>query len=148
MLFWDSSALAARYFGGPENAAIRRVLRENQTEGSAISSISLVTFSLLLRDLKAEGVPDPVLCQAGAAFHDDLPDFVQIEVDACLAMAGQMSLRHGLRLEPAIQLSAARHLEDRLEWNANPLPPPLVCMVTLDPLLAQAARAEGLAAAP
>jgi predicted nucleic acid-binding protein len=148
MLFLDASALAARYFGGYGSKRIRKIIRDEQGEGAAISSISIVTFSLFLRDLKADGVPQDRLSLAGTAFQNDLKDLVQIEVDACLPLAGKLSIRHALRLEPSIQLAAAIRLEDRLEWNAKALPPPLVCMVTLDPMMAVAAKAEGLAIAP
>ena len=63
-------------------------------------------------------------------------------------MAAQLSVRHGLRLEPAIQLAAALRMEAQLEWNAKTLTPPLVRLVTLDRTMGLAARAEGLAVAP
>ena len=148
MLFLDASALAARYLGGYGCRRVRKIIQTEQGEGSAISSIAIVAFALLLRDLKSDGVPPDRLALAGAAFQDDLKDLVQTEVDACLPMAGQLSVRHDLRLEPAIQLAAALRMEARLEWNAKALPPPLVRLVTLDRAMALAARAEGLAVAP
>ena len=148
MLFLDASALAARYFGDHGSKRIRKIIQDGQGEGAAISSISIVTFSLFLRDLKADGVPQDRLSLAGTAFQNDLKDLVQIEVDACLPLAGQLSIRHSLSLGPAIQLAAAIRLEDRLERNAKAWTPPLVCMVTLDPMMAAAAKTEGLAIAP
>jgi hypothetical protein len=148
MLFLDASALAARYLGGYGNRRVRKLIQNEQGEGCAISSISIVAFALLLGDLKADGVPQDRLALAGAAFQDHLKDLVQLEVDPCLPMAGKLSVRHGLRLEPAIQLAAALSLEARLEWNAKALPAPLVCLVTLDPAMALAASSEGLAVAP
>ena len=145
MLFLDASALAARYFGGAGSRRIRTLLGQEQEEGCAISSIALVTFSLLLRDLRMEGVPEAPLARAAASFQADLKDLVQIQVDGCLPLAGSLAIRYGFPMEPAIQLAAALRLEARLEWNAKPLPPPLVRVVSLDPGLNRAARKEGLA---
>jgi hypothetical protein len=148
MLFLDVSALAARYLEVPESHLVRALLREEQGEGCAISQISIPTFSHLLRDLKGEGVPDGILVRAAQAFHMDLPDLVKIQVDTCLAQAGQFTIRHNLRLEPAIQLAGAMALEDRMEFNAKGFPRPMVRMITFNPGLAQAARAEGLPIRP
>lgn len=148
MVFLDVSALAARYLDGVENAGLRALLREEQGEGCAISSISIPAFTQLLMDLKAEDVPEPTLIEAAEAFHRDLPDLVQVPVDPCLAQVGRLTLRHRLRMEPAIQLAAAMAVEDRLHFNAGALPGPLVRIVTFDPALAAAARMEGLAVWP
>lgn len=148
MLFLDASALAARYLGGAENAGLRGLLREEQGEGCAISSISIPAFSQLLMDLKAEGIPEPTLVAAAEAFHRDLPDLVQVPVDPCLAQIGRYTLRYRLRMEPAIQLAAAMAIEDRLHVNAVAFPGPLVKVVTFDPALADAARKEGLGVWP
>ena len=148
MLFLDASALVVRYLGGSGSEAIRQIIRDEQGEGSGISAISVLAFSILLLELRTEGVPPDRLTQAGLAFQGELANLVRIQVDPCLAMAGRLAIRHGLKLEPAIQLAAALHLEDRLEWNAKALPAPLVRMVTLDPVLAEAARAERLPTGP
>ena len=65
-----------------------------------------------------------------------------------LAQAGQFIIRHNLRLEPAIHLAGAKALEDRLEFNAKGFPRPMVRMVTFNPGMAHAARAEGLPVGP
>lgn len=93
-------------------------------------------------------MPDGILIRAAQAFHTDLPDLVKIPVDRCLAQSGQFTIRHNLRLEPAIQLAGAMALQDRLEFNAKDFPRPMVRMVTFNPGLAQAARAEGLLVGP
>jgi len=148
MFFLDASVLAAYYLESPESGPVHRLLKEEKGEGVALCSLSIVAYALLLRDLLADGVPAATIRRAGGAFDEDLEDFIQIQVDACLVIAGRLAIRHGLFLEPAIQLAAALHFDERLGRNAPQFPRPMVRLVTLDPRLAEAAMREGLATGP
>ena len=148
MLFLDADAIAARYLESRQSLAVRTILGQEQEEGCAISSITVPAFSALLAALREDGVPEADLERALEAFHADLPDLVQIPVDASLPRVGQLAVRHRMSVASAIQLAAARILEDRLQFRLPGFPTPLVKVVTFDECLAEAAGREGLAVAP
>ncbi len=144
MLFLDCSALIARYFQVPGSQRVRSLIAKEQDEGCAISNISVLAFVQVIRSMMSEGTDQNLLLEAMKAFHEDLSDLVRFEVDPCIEEAGRLALRHQLENEPAVQLAAALRIEAQLEYAAPMLGAPLVKMVTLDPKLKAAAKAEGL----
>lgn len=135
MRFWDSSALVPLVFDEPASEQLRRLAREDDEPVIwALSSVELL--SALARVERASTGLDDLL---GGVRRDAL-DLVRrcrpvVQVDAVRQRAERLVSVHALTAADALQLAAAlvvsREQPETLEF------------VTLDRVLARAARLEG-----
>lgn|GEM_PF-4524915 len=143
--FLDLTALAALYAGGPGAKEVKAALMDE--ESLAMAMISKVHMAALLDDLLEEGAPHASIQEIGCRFLSDEPQFIKVSTDGVVMEAMVMAVRHHLEGDQAVQLAAALTLERQILRQAPSLPQP-VSFVTLDPLLAAAAEAEGLRVVP
>ena len=135
MRFWDSSALVPLVFDEPASEQLRRLAREDDEPVIwALSSVELL--SALARVERASTGLDDLL---GGVRRDAL-DLIRrcrpvVQVDAVRQRAERLVSVHALTAADALQLAAAlvvsREQPETLEF------------VTLDRVLARAARLEG-----
>ena len=142
--FLDATAVLATYVQAPASAAIRRLLQKEKKEGVAVAAhLDLELVDRLLR-LHAKGMPSHETEAILAAHQKVSADYLRIPMDPLIPQAAVLMARHGLEASLALDLAAALDLARRIHLQAPSLPSSPVIVVTLNPRLRAAARAEDL----
>jgi predicted nucleic acid-binding protein len=142
-LFVDTSALFKLYRAEPNSPAI--VACVTQQDNVLLAEITTLEFRSACHGLVRQGIETPQNTASYLTkFLGDLAQYETIALDrSCLQMTERLLDTHavsiGLRLLDALQLAAALYAHAAQ---------PLDAFVTTDLVLAQAARAEGLAVLP